>query len=412
MTVSRCTTTSKPPDGRVESRRRRVNLILPGVVLLLLDTFGASAQSICDSKQKGTIACLLPNVVDSALHSVDPSLPGVPGPLSGDAALLGPLTSSLPLPSPASGISYTFDSSTGAYIRTPQTLGPILAERSETIGRNRIFLGFAFQRFVFDTLDGTDLHDISTIVGGGTTFPVTNHFNIGLQVNQFTTFATYGITNRLDVSLAVPITTTYLGISYNGILPGVQPIPIAASGRQTASGFGDVHLEVKGTAFRSEHAGVALGANLRLPTGNEYQGLGSGAVGIEPFVVLSATYQRVTPHINLGYQLNGKSVLADDPVLGVKSRIPSQVPYAVGADIGVSKGVTVALDILGQEAIHAPRLSPTGFDRHSFNMTNGSVGCKLNPFGNFLLVANVLFKLNDGGLRSRIVPLIGVSYAF
>ena len=38
----------------------------------------------------------------------------------------------IPLPSPASGFTYTFDASSGTFIRSTRSFGPILAERGET----------------------------------------------------------------------------------------------------------------------------------------------------------------------------------------------------------------------------------------------------------------------------------------
>ena len=50
---------------------------------------------------------------------------------------------SLPIPSPASGFTYTFDRSLGVYTRSAKSLGPILAERAETIGKDRFLLDSA-----------------------------------------------------------------------------------------------------------------------------------------------------------------------------------------------------------------------------------------------------------------------------
>ena len=66
---------------------------------------------------------------------------------------------SVPLPSLASGFTYEFDPSLGVFNRTTQSFGPILAERAETIGANRISFGFAFQRLSFDTIEN-DLDQI------------------------------------------------------------------------------------------------------------------------------------------------------------------------------------------------------------------------------------------------------------
>ena len=81
---------------------------------------------------------------------------------------------SVPLPSPASGFTYHFDTSLGVFQRTTQGFGPILADRAETIGARRVSVGFAFQRFTFDTVEGLDLrqipavftHDNAALLGG------------------------------------------------------------------------------------------------------------------------------------------------------------------------------------------------------------------------------------------------------
>jgi hypothetical protein len=41
-----------------------------------------------------------------------------------------------------------------------------------------------------------------------------------------------------------------------------------------------------------------------------------------------------------------------------------------------------------------------------------SVGGKVRLFRNLVATGNVLFKLNDSGLRAKVVPLGGISYSF
>src|SRR3954469_9711713 len=77
-------------------------------------------------------------------------------------ALVGQLVS-VPLPSPASGFTYRFDPTLGIFQRTTQSFGPILAERAETIGAGRLAIGFAVQRFTFDTVEGVDLHAVPAV---------------------------------------------------------------------------------------------------------------------------------------------------------------------------------------------------------------------------------------------------------
>ena len=117
----------------------------------------------------------------------------------------------VPLPSPASGFTYQLDPSTGVFQRSTRSFGPILAERADTIGAGHTSLGFAFQRFSFDSIEDLDLgavpavftHDNSQLLGGRQDV-VTTVNNINASVNQYTTFFTVGITDRLDVSLAMP----------------------------------------------------------------------------------------------------------------------------------------------------------------------------------------------------------------
>jgi hypothetical protein len=76
-----------------------------------------------------------------------------------------------------------------------------------------------------------------------------------------------------------------------------------------ASGAGDVTVRMKQVVRKGQTHGLALGLDLRLPTGDERNLLGTGAAGVQPFAAWSADYQTVSPHVNLGYQWNGSSVL-------------------------------------------------------------------------------------------------------
>jgi hypothetical protein len=48
----------------------------------------------------------------------------------------------------------------------------------------------------------------------------------------------------------------------------------------------------------------------------------------------------------------------------------------------------------------------------SYSVCNLGLGVKANPWKNLLVSANALIKLNDGGLRATVVPLVGLSYSF
>jgi hypothetical protein len=410
----------------------------------------------------------------------------------------------LPVVSPGAGIVYTFDRSLGVYTASTEDFGPILSERAETIGRHKWNLGFSFQRFDFSTLDGADLKNLPAVFthvddpqdttgnfvpvknctinpkgpGDSNTGPcgfvrdvISTRTRISLRLNQFAAYATYGLTRRFDVSLVVPIVNVRMNVTSDATIvdnsqsgdhqfrkpleakcpspPGQPLLPECANesffNTRNATGIGDVVLRGKYAVWRGERAGLAVGADLRLPSGDEQNFLGAGTVGFKPFAVLSYR-ARLSPHVNVGYEVNGDSTLAGDIAQGTSAHLPNQFIYSAGADfVIVNRRLASTFDLIGQRVLDARRVSvnsmpflgacgPKGLSpgdpgycttpdppvqrptliqsSSSFNATSAAIGVKFRPAGRLLVVGHVLVKLDDGGLRSRVVPLMGVSYTF
>ena len=355
----------------------------------------------------------------------------------------------VPLPSPASGFTYTFDSSLGVFQRSTQSFGPILTERAETIGKHKVTFGVTFQYFSFDTIEGLSLGDVPAVfthddaqLGGGRVDLVTTNNSIDASINQTVAFLSYGLGSRVDLSVAVPFVTVDLAATSQAEVQriGTSTSPAthfyddgsdgfgidhtyANSGH--ASGIGDVVVRLKANPVHNDSVALALGVDGRFPTGDEENLLGLGAFGVKPFVVLSLSQGRVAPHLNVAYLWNGESVLAGNVATGKKTDLPDQVQYAVGADIGVTKRLTLAFDFLGTYVMDSPRLvrevftaangkafPQIGFVTESYNLASGAAGFKFNPGGRLLIDFNVLFKLDNAGLRDKVTPLVGIEYAF
>jgi hypothetical protein len=194
----------------------------------------------------------------------------------------------------------------------------------------------------------------------------------------------------------------------------------------SATGIGDLTVRLKGLIRQTGRVGTAVGIDFHLPTGDELNLLGTGAAGIQPFVIVSASTARVSPHVNASYQWNGSSVLAGDPATGRSANFPDQATYALGADVVAGGRVTLAFDILGRYIRDAERIQVQEFQaldgvsvfpdivftRQSFNELNGSTGAKINLFNRVLLDVNLLFALDDHGVRDKVTPLIGLEYSF
>jgi hypothetical protein len=388
----------------------------------------------------------------------------------------------LPIISPSSGFTYKYDSASGAFVRSTTSFGPIYTERAETIGRGKVYFGVSYQRFRFSNLDGQNLHAMPAVFThvpdtgpGGTKEPyesdvISTVNNVDLKMDQTMIFGTVGITDRIDVSVAVPIVSVRFAATSDATIirvsgptfipaPGAPPVPnphqFDAQGDLTnlytsngsATGLGDVTFRVKGNILQTAGLSVALAADVRAPSGNAREFLGTGAVGLKPFIAVSAP-GRISPHVNLGYQWNGSSILAGN-ITGstvsedasgneviqngpaTKGRLPSQFFYSGGVDVGVTKGLSLAFDYLGQAVFNAPRvflastttanipggtgaltLPTISGGKDTLGLNSGAAGFKYNLFGQLLLTADILFRLDNKGLRQNVTPLIALSYAF
>ncbi len=382
----------------------------------------AEAQITC-SPASAKLACVIPN----ALNLTAPSSQNL-GFLN---EAVGSQLGDLPLASPASGIIYTIDPKLNLPVASNDTLGPVLTQRAETIGKHKLYLAFTYQFFRFEDIDGVSMRNLPILLtlSNGSAVTASNN-RLDLTAHQFGVYLTYGATSRIDVSIAIPILDiheqfTSSGTEYSLAPASVTPFQNVSSGIKGAAGIGDQVLAIKGTVWKPKQGGLAVGAELRLPTGDAMNFLGSGTIGFKPFVTL--TYgSRVSPHLNVAYEINGHSILVTN-AQGGEGRLPNRLIYSGGADWGVTKWMTIAADVLAQNVNNAQRVrvvnqtvtnpvltAPTiqAFTQ-SYNRTDFSGGVKVKPFGApLVLTGNILVKLDQGGLRSRLVPFVGASYTF
>jgi len=214
--------------------------------------------------------------------------------------------------------------------------------------------------------------------------------------------------------------------------------------KNSATGIGDIVARVKYNVLRwkDERAGIAAGLDVRFPSGDALNYLGSGSYGVKPFVVFSYR-TRISPHVLVGYEWNSDSISAGDLTTGTKGRVPNDFVYSAGADAWVTKWLTGSFDIIGQRlfstqtvsvrpesffkpcerCISPPRPSPdtVQYDNlfvnpdQSYGITSASMGVKFRPGGSLsklVVTANVLVRLDDAGLHYKPVPLIGLGYTF
>ena len=145
--------------------------------------------------------------------------------------------------------------------------------------------------------------------------------------------------------------TQFVGLSSTGLGDGVVRLKANLSNSRKRRNGIDKTLGSQHRRFN-----FAVGADFRLPTGDEFNYHGTGAFGVKPFLVASMTTKVISPHLNAGFQWNGKSYMASQYPT-VKRHLPSQSQlfYAAGFDAAVSPRMTLAFDFLDQMIISGQR---------------------------------------------------------
>jgi hypothetical protein len=379
----------------------------------------------------------------------------------------------LPMPSAAAGtVTLTLPGEdTGTPFNN---LGPLLTDRPDTFRKKDFFLSFAYQHFNFTQIDGLSLSSFIlgqkvtgvTLQPNGNVQAITGDFygslqsKINFQMDQYIGILTYGLTRSTDVTIAVPVNSVSMSVTsgqYRGYIystsgtytllaePGLTTqVNNVTSG--SASGVGDVTLNVKQMLFGQEgsvgrYAG-AVGGQFRFPTGDANNYLGSGSFGANFYGIVE--YRRsfhgriikgAAPHVKVGYQWNGQSQIMDianKPHLN----LPGGLDYAFGSDFGLSRTLSFAVDGVGHQYVNAPSVSNasitlpvptnqqsptpnpstlvtsnTGNNTYTtFNFSGGFKWMLPKTREHFLLYANVMVPINNVGLHSDPVPLVGIAY--
>lgn len=416
--------------------------------------------------QSGPLGGLIPSLFDRTIvlaatgheaHFVDSSRALLEAGILVNDSIVGQL-STLPISSSAGGFTYTFDSTLGVMTRNSETFGPIFTERAGTIGRGKWNVGVSSSRYQYDMLGDLDLdeggisqsfthldtnHDGSTVetIYEGDLIFADAHLALEQQATVFS--ATWGIGDRFDLAVAVPfvsvdleaeLITSVQRLATEGFENppqhqfegGEDSATYRAAG--SAQGVGDLQLRAKLALARGTRGGFALGLDLRLPTGNEEELLGTGATAARLQLLGSLNFGRFALHLNGGYT-------ASDLTDSSEADLADEISASIAADIALHERVTLVAEVLWRSLRDAPQLE-AGEARHLYRRHNstqviettrptltsrrddlaigtGVIGMKWNLWSQVLLSTHLLVNLTDEGLRDEdLVPLLGVDYSF
>jgi len=323
----------------------------------------------------------------------------------------------------SSSSAFTFDVERGVPIRTTDSLGPLLAERAPTLGQGKLDLAATYTRIDFSRFQGTPLNKLTLDFrhedtnGNGiadTSGPfsfesdvVEANINLSIVEDVWALFGTYGITRNWDVGIVIPIVHIHVRATGDAHVVRNSPIsqfvhnfgpessPSHVTGGGDATGIGDILLRTKYNFLRAEGSwpDLAVLGQVKLPSGDAADLLGTGDTNFLGMLVASKTYGFITPYVNAGYEVT------------TGPRENDNLRYVVGAESRVHPRLTVVTDFLGH---WEPNRSGNGS-----NIADFAFGLKWNPFGSFLASGYAQVPLNrNQGLRANVIWSVGIEYTF
>jgi len=329
-------------------------------------------------------------------------------------ALLASLAT-LPTSASSAGFTYRFNPELGTVERTSTNFGTAFVERSATSGAGQAAFGATWQYARFTRLDGNPLRD-------GTLITISNRFTdepepfdverlqLEIETATVTGFATVGITDRLDVGVAVPFIWLDLEGERVNMYRGAELEQ--ASAVASATGFGDVSLRAKYDVLSGRRGGLAAAGEYRLPTGREEDLLGTGRRFIRVLAIASVEGPGGAAHANIGWGHGGTS---------------NELTYAFGAAFAPEPRLTLSAELVGRHLSEIGRITetiaphPTIGGIETLRLTteelgltavNGIGSVKWNFSETWLLKASAILPVTDAGLTAPLRITVGIDYAF
>jgi hypothetical protein len=329
-------------------------------------------------------------------------------------ALLVNLATS-PIATSSSGFVYRLDPELGTVSRVSDSFGTFFVERAMTGGARRASFGASASTAAYDTLDGFNLRDGALLTTANRFADEAAPFDtealtLKIRTSTLTLFGAYGVTDRFEISGAVPLVqmdiegtrlNTYRGQSF-----------VQASGSASASGVADIAVRAKYRLVANRTGGVAAAAELRLPTGDEQLLLGAGSAALRLMGIASAESGALGAHANFSI---------------VRGGVSDEIAGAGAITIAASPRVTVAgellfrrlSDVRGIIATSAPHPTSAGVTTERLTpgltvptLSSAVTGVKWNVSGTFVLSGEVLWRLGKSGLTAPFTPTLSVDYRF
>jgi hypothetical protein len=321
----------------------------------------------------------------------------------------------LPVASSSAGFVYRLNHSLGVVERASDSFGPFFTERALQNGRGETSIGVSQQFSTFSSLQGADLQDgtfptnAARLTGADKPFSI-DTLQLQLKAHTTTVSASHGVTDRLALGVAVPITTVSFSGSRVRTVNGIATLQSVQSG--SATGLGDVSANARFMVRGDGTRGVSVGGDLRLPTGSKEDLLGAGRAAARGLAIGSWEEGPLAVNVNGGFGVGGAS---------------RELFWNTATTFAAAQRLTIVGEVMGRRLSELSRVQ----DVYQSNPLVGNVetmrwlgadqgvqtlfvvtGAKWNVARSWLLNTNLLIRVTDAGLRARVTPSISIDYAF
>jgi hypothetical protein len=343
------------------------------------------------------------------------------------AELMSLEVSTAPFGTSTGGFVFTFDSQLGTFTRAAQSFGPAFAQRSLTSGKGKISAGFNWLHADYSSVGGFDLSNGDLRTGKNPQnlpgVPAAAPLKLDLSSDTLVGFATFGLTNDLDVGIVVPWVRVTVGadlwyVSATNI--DVTPGGHLLVPRTSASGVGDIAVFGRYHVWRHADGGLAVELECRLPTGDTNALRGTGVTRTATSAIWSRGGQ-VSPHANIGFDFWSAAV----PISATGDIFAkNQITYAFGVEIEAHPRATVTVDVVGRRQLEGGQIGyqtvgvgPGTLDlllplHKALDVVSLAPGVKWNVAGNVLIAGNILTSLLNSGVKANFIPVVGLEWSF
>jgi hypothetical protein len=329
--------------------------------------------------------------------------------------LLGSELATRPPSLSSAGFTYRYNSMLGTAERASASFGSFFTERSLTSGEGQSSVGVNVRLAGYTRLDGRDLRDGRFLTTANQFRDESRPFDeetltLELASRVVTFTGSYGVSDRLDLTAAIPLVELSMTGTRVNTYRGQQVVQ--AEAEATTRGFGDVAVRAKYGLLTGSANGLAIAGEVRLPTGREQDLLGAGKAAFSALLIGSAERGPVGYQGNLSVSGGGLS---------------NELAYRGAVCFSATDRLTLVGELLGRRFGDVGRIAEVRVPHPTIgnvdtirliaedtSLSTGAVvvGAKWNLTGTWILAAHTEFPVTDRGLRSGVVTLIGLDYAF